>query len=85
MRQFSYVITAPNGIHAVPATTLAQETGKYTSFVSITKGPLETDMSKPFKVMAMSINQGDTVVVSIEGDDEELAARELEAFFQRCL
>lgn len=85
MRKFSYIITAPGGIHAVPAALLAQEAEKYDSFVTVAKGTVETDMTKPFQVMAMAIGQGDTVGVCIEGEDEELAAAELEAFFCKYL
>lgn len=42
-------------------------------------------MARPVKVMAMSIKQGDTVTIHIEGEDEDLAAMELEAFFRRFL
>jgi len=33
----------------------------------------------------MSVKKGDSVLVNVEGDDEELAAGEMEAFFQRYL
>lgn len=85
MKQFSYTIKAAHGIHAIPAALLAQEANKYDSFISIIKSSIETDMARPVKVMAMSIKQGDTVTINIEGEDEDLAAMELEAFFRRFL
>ena len=85
MRQFSYTIKASAGIHAIPAALLAQEAKKYKSFISIAKGTTESDITKLLKVVAMSVKKGDSVLVNVEGDDEELAAGEMEAFFQRYL
>jgi len=85
MRQFSYTIKASAGIHAIPAALLAQEAKKYKSFISIAKDTTESDITKLLKVVAMSVKKGDSVLVNVEGDDEELAAGEMEAFFQRYL
>lgn len=85
MRQFSYTIKAPAGIHAIPAALLAQEAKKFKSFISIANDTAEADITKLLKVIAMSIKKGDTVLIHVEGDDEELAAGEMEAFFQKYL
>lgn len=85
MRQFTYTIKAPDGIHAIPAGLLAQEAQKYDSFITITKNSTETDITKILKVMSMSIALGDSITVIIEGNDEDTAAKRLEDFFHRYL
>ena len=85
MRQFTYTIQAPGGIHAVPASLLARQAKRYTSFITIAKDTAETDITNLLKVMSMSVMQGDTVTVCAEGEDEEAAVDGMEDFFRRYL
>ena len=82
MKSFEYTITDPVGLHARPAGVLAKEAKKYTSIISITKGEKTVDARKLMAIMSMGVKQGDTVTVTIEGDDEEAAAAAIEAFFK---
>ena len=75
MKSFEYTITDPVGLHARPAGVLAKEAKKYTSIISITKGEKTVDARKLMAIMGMGVKQGDTVTVTIDGPDEETAAR----------
>ena len=85
MRTFKYKITDSMGIHARPAGILVKEAKKYASSITITKDDKSTDIKRLMMLMGMGIKHGDEVIVSIEGEDEELAAAELEIFFKENL
>ena len=85
MKEFTYTITNPIGIHARPAGMLAKEAKKYTSVCTVTKGDKTQKLTQLMMLMAMGIVQGDTVIVRAEGEDEETAIRELEQYFKANL
>lgn len=82
MKSFSYKIRDEVGIHARPAgmiVKLAKESG---CSVNIKKGDKIADASKLFSVMALTVKCGDTVEVTVEGENEEAAVEKLHAFFK---
>ena len=85
MKEFTYTITNPIGIHARPAGLLAKEAKKYASGCTVTKGDKTQKLTQLMMLMAMGIGLGDTVVVRAEGEDEDQAIRELEAYFKANL
>lgn len=85
MKTFEYTVKDELGLHARPAGQLVKEATKYTSAVSVSKGDKEADAKKVFRLMSMGVKQGDTLRFVIEGEDEETAAKELEAFVQSIL
>ena len=82
MKSFDYTITDPVGIHARPAGILVKEIKKYASAVTVNKGEKSVNALKLMALMGMGIKQGDTVTVSIEGDNEEEVAAKIEEFFK---
>ncbi|MDL2249194.1 HPr family phosphocarrier protein [Lachnospiraceae bacterium OttesenSCG-928-J05] len=85
MRKFEYVITDAVGLHARPAGMLVKEVGKYSVEVTLKRGEKEASAKKLLALMSLGIKQNDTVVVEIEGADEEVAAQALESFFKENL
>lgn len=82
MKEFQYTIQDPNGLHARPAGLLVQAAQKTKSTVKITRGEKSADLKRLFSVMGMNVKHGETVTVTVEGPDEETAAKTLEDFFQ---
>ena len=83
MKSFNYTITDPVGIHARPAGILVKEIKNYTgTTVTVTKGEKSVNALKLMALMGMGIKQGDTVTVSIEGENEEEVAAKIEEFFK---
>ena len=78
MKEITYTITDPNGIHARPAGVLVKTLKGCNSSVTISKDEKSVDMKKLLALMGMGIKQGDTVTVKVEGDDEETCAAEIE-------
>ena len=82
MKQFSYTMTDPVGIHARPAGILVKAVKPFESKCTITKGDKTVDLRKLMALMGMGIKCGDTVQVTIEGADEDTAAETIEKFFK---
>lgn len=82
MKEFEFVVTDPQGIHARPAGLLVKEAKKFQSTISVFKGARKGDLKKIFTVMALGVKQGETIKVQVEGADEDQAAAAVEAFLK---
>jgi len=86
MKQFSYTVTDPLGIHARPAGLLAKTAKGYgDTVVTITKGSSSVKASQLMKLMGLGIKQGETVTVTAAGPAEDEAIAALEQFFKENL
>lgn len=85
MKQFDYTIKDELGIHARPAGLLAKEAKKYSSVVTITKDGKSAQATKLMAIMALAVKNGNTVTVTVEGDDEEVAFEGMKQFFESNL
>ena len=54
MKEFKYVVTDPEGIHARPAGILVKQAAGYKSAVTIVKGEKSADAKRIFGVMGRS-------------------------------
>ena len=82
MKEFTFTVQDPMGIHARPAGLLVKEAKKFESTVTIAKGDKSTDMKKLLALMGLGIKQGETVTVTVEGADEDAAAEAVEKFLK---
>lgn len=80
MKQFTYTIKDELGVHARPAGLLVKLAKKYASKVTIEIDGKTCDMRKLMAVMGLGIKQGETITVTVEGEDETVAAEEIAAF-----
>ena len=80
MKQFSYQIEDPNGMHARPAGALATFAKRFSSEVRISCGERTANGKRLLSLMSLGATHSSTLHFSISGEDEELAARELEEF-----
>ena len=87
MKKFEYKITDDLGIHARPAGVLVKKAGEFKSKVIIKnlKNQKSADADKIFGVMGLGVKGGDSVEISIDGPDEDIAYNELKAFFEENL
>lgn len=85
MKEFSYVITDPEGIHARPAGLLVKEANKFASSVTIKKGSKTADAKRIFGVMGLIAKKDETIQIIAEGNDEAEAISALEAFVKENL
>lgn len=80
MKTFSYTIKDAVGIHARPAGLLAKLAKTFSSTVMLEKDGKSVNVTKLMMLMGMGIKCGDTVNFTVEGDDEEAAAKAIEEF-----
>lgn len=85
MREFTYTITDPVGIHARPAGLLVRQVKAYESKITVGFDGKEVDALKLMALMGLCVKKGDTVTVKVDGADEEKAAAELETWMQANL
>ena len=83
MKEFTYTITDPVGIHARPAGLLAKAAKALDSTVTIAKADGKSAVAtKLMALMGLGIKQGDTVTVTVEGGSENANAAAMEQFFK---
>ena len=86
MKEFTYTITDPLGIHARPAGLLAKTAkGFGDTTVTVTKDGNTVKASQLMKLMSLGVKQGDQVTVAAEGPAEEEAIAAMKQFFEENL
>ena len=85
MKEFQYTVKDACGIHARPAGLLVKVAKGFASTATLEKDGKTCDLRKLMALMGMGIKCGDTVTVTVEGEDEDTAAPALEAFFKEHL
>ena len=85
MKEFSYTITDPLGIHARPAGMLVKCTKGYDSEILICKGEQCANAKRLLSVMGLGIRTGDHVSFRITGIDEDAARADIEKFCKETL
>lgn len=85
MREFQYVITDREGIHARPAGELVKLAKSFVSDVKMTKDGREADCKKIFALMSLGVKRDHEVSLTIDGQDEDAAAGALERFMRENL
>ncbi|MGL6294190.1 HPr family phosphocarrier protein [Eubacterium aggregans] len=85
MKEFTYTITDPAGIHARPAGLLVKQAQPYASEVTICKEDRQANAKSMLSIMGLGVKNGEVVTVRAEGADEDSVVAELEAFFKENL
>ena len=85
MKTFEYTIKDELGIHARPAGLLVKEAKKFESECTITKDGKTKKLTQLMMLMSLGVKQGDTVIVSVDGADEDAAVASLKEFFENNL
>lgn len=85
MAKFNYVITDEVGLHARPAGLLVKKVKELGATVTLACNGKSADAKKLMAVMAMGVMKGTEVEVTVEGDNADAAAVELETFFKENL
>lgn len=85
MREFNYIITDPEGIHARPAGELVKEAKKFESRITLMKDGKSGDCKKIFGLMGLAVKNGNEVTMTFDGADEDAACEAIEAFMKANL
>lgn len=86
MKQFTYNVTDPLGIHARPAGMLAKLAKSFADTeITITKDGNTVKLSQLMKLMALGVKNGNTVTVTADGPAEDEAIAAMQKFFEENL
>ncbi|MGI6778980.1 MAG: HPr family phosphocarrier protein [Acetivibrionales bacterium] len=73
----SVTVTNPTGLHARTAALFVQTAGKFTSRIWIRKYDKKVNAKSIIGLMSLAINKGTDIEIEAEGEDEQLAVKEL--------
>lgn len=85
VRIFEYTIKDEHGIHARPAGMLAKLAKGFTSEITIARGEKSASCTKLIALMGLGIKCGDTITVTVRGEDETQAELAVKEFLQNEL
>lgn len=85
MKEFKYIITDSDGIHARPAGELVKAAKEFSSAISMEKDGKTADLKKIFAVMSLGVKKGHEVRITADGADEVQAIQALERFMKNHL
>jgi phosphocarrier protein HPr len=80
-----YIILAPHGLHARPATTLIRLAKSFKSTTSLQKAGKTVKLNSMLNILSLTIKGGETITVIIEGEDETIASAAINQFFTEQL
>ncbi len=80
MKEFTYTVEDPNGMHARPAGRLATFAKQFSSQIRIRSGEREADAKRLLSLMSLGAVHGSTLFFFVTGDDEDEAGTALEKF-----
>ena len=84
MKKINYTVAAESGIHARPAGLLVKQAASFKSDIKVLneENGKEADLKRLMAVMALGVKQGNSIVVTVEGEDEDEAYTVLESFLK---
>lgn len=85
MKEFKYVLTDKEGIHARPAGLLVKKANEFESKIMIGKGEKSADAKRIFGVMGLGAKCKEEIFMTADGADEEKAITDLEEFMKENL
>ena len=80
MKEFTYKIEDPNGMHARPAGMLATFAKQFHADIRVNAGEKSADGKRLLSLMSLGAVHGSELIFTVTGEDEDTAARELERF-----
>jgi len=80
--EFSFVCPLPNGLHARPASQLAEFAGSFLSELSLTnlRNGAAANLKSTLAIISADVRQGDECSLRIAGQDEEIAGNALRRY-----
>jgi phosphocarrier protein len=73
MKTLTYTIHDEAGIHARPAGILVKAMQGFESEIMLTRGEKTVSLKKLFALMGLAIKQNQTITITFDGVDEEIA------------
>ncbi|WP_033829371.1 phosphocarrier protein HPr [Bacillus andreraoultii] len=83
MLEKNFTVIAETGIHARPATLLVQTAGKFESEISLRYNDRTVNLKSIMGVMSLGIGKDSEITIIVDGNDEEMAMKELTEVFSK--
>ena len=80
MTKKNILVKLQGGLEARPVALLVQEASKYDSTIYIQSGEKKVNAKSIMGMMSLGLDEGDELVVSADGVDEEVAVDNIEKF-----
>ncbi len=80
MTQKAIEIKLSNGLEARPVAVLVQVASKYDSSVYVQAGDKRVNAKSIMGMMSLGLNNGESIVVTADGPDEQAAVEDIEKF-----
>jgi phosphocarrier protein HPr len=77
MMEKTIEVPNPTGLHARPAAMFVQTAGKFTSNIWIQKNDKRVNAKSIIGLMSLAVSKGTSIDIIAEGEDEQVAVREL--------
>lgn len=85
MREVKIKIKNKTGLHARPAAKFVETAKKFKSDITVFKGDRSANAKNILQVLALGIDCGDEIILRVEGEDEEIAVKELVYLLENVL
>lgn len=85
MKKITYQVTNPQGIHARPAGLLVRQVSKFKCKAVIEKSGKVVDAKEILALMSIGVKQGDTIIITFDGEEEKEAVIAVEKFLKENL
>ena len=85
MKEIRYIIKDEIGLHARPAGQLVRLAGNYPCAVTIHTAAAQADAKRLLAVMKLGAAKDTELTITFDGEKEEEAAQEIEAFLKENL
>ncbi|MCE5235781.1 MAG: HPr family phosphocarrier protein [Clostridiaceae bacterium] len=85
MKEINYVITDAMGLHARPAGQLVKAAMGFKSDIQLGTPAKMANAKRIMGVMGLALKQGENLIITVNGDDEEAACKALNEFLKANL
>ncbi len=85
MKEFTYTINDPLGIHARPAGIIVKRSSQFKSRITITKEGKEVDAKRILGVISLCVRKDHEITVRADGEDEDQAIEVLSSYIKSNL
>jgi phosphocarrier protein len=82
MKQIQLVVNDKDGIHARPAGILVKKMQEFPCALTVEKGDKKADCKKLFALMKLAVKQGEAIVLTAEGEQEDAAIEAAQEVFK---
>lgn len=83
MKEIVYQVTNSMGVHARPCAVLAQCCVNFKSIVTVTSNGKTVDGRNVLELLSLRAKKGDTLILQLNGEDEEQAVRAVQEVINR--